>query len=99
MQLIDEGAFREDLYYRLAVVTLRLPPLRDRPEDIAPLCRHFLERLAGHNGKHTGIHPKLYAPEAIELLLQVDWPGNIRQLANIVEQNAALSRGHVIGKE
>src|SRR5699024_861971 len=98
-QLITDKLFREDLYYRLAVVTLLLPPLRERPEDIAPLCRHFLQRLSAQASAGNAIQPKLYAPEAIELLLQVDWPGNIRQLANIVEQNAALSRGHVIGQE
>lgn len=98
-ELIADGTFREDLYYRLAVVTLQLPPLRDRLEDIAPLCRHFLSRLAGARGTRAATRPKVHAPEAMELLVQADWPGNIRQLANVVEQNAALCRGHVISTD
>jgi len=89
---IEAEEFREDLYYRLAVVTLALPSLRDRPEDIAPLARHFLELIARRNGRRT----KVYAPDALELLCAHDWPGNIRQLSNVVEQNVTLTRGHII---
>jgi len=92
---IEEEQFREDLYYRLAVVTLALPSLRERPEDIAPLTRHFLETIARRNGRRT----KVYAPDALELLCAHDWRGNIRQLSNVVEQNIALTRGHIISRQ
>lgn len=91
---IREHVFREDLYYRLAVVSLALPSLAERPEDIAPLVRHFLERLAHRSGRRA----KVYAPEAMERLTAYPWPGNIRQLSNVVEHNVALSRGPVIGR-
>lgn len=93
---INQGEFREDLYYRLAVVNFRLPPLRERPEDIAPLCRHFLDRIATRQPQEHKRRAKVYAPEAMETLARADWPGNIRQLSNVVEQNVALTRGHVI---
>lgn len=86
------GEFREDLYYRLNVVSLHLPPLAERREDIPLLAQHFLQQVAGHSGKGR----KVYAPEAMEMLVQADWPGNIRQLANVVEQNVALSTSRVI---
>ncbi|AWN16483.1 sigma 54-interacting transcriptional regulator [Salinisphaera sp. LB1] len=91
---INEGTFREDLYYRLAVVSLALPSLAERPEDIAPLVRHFLDRLARRSGRRA----KVYAPEAMERLTAYSWPGNIRQLSNVVEHNVALTRGPVIGR-
>lgn len=90
---IANGSFREDLYYRLAVVGIDLPPLARRAEDIAPLARHFLETLA----RRAGRRPKVYSPDAMERLARYDWPGNIRQLSNVVEQNVALTRGQVIG--
>jgi two-component system response regulator GlrR len=91
---IAAETFREDLYYRLAVVTLNLPALADRPEDIAPLVRHFLDTIAARTGQRA----KVYAPEAMEALSAYHWPGNIRQLSNVVEQNVALTRGPVIGR-
>lgn len=94
---IEQGTFREDLYYRLAVVTLQLPPLRERLEDVAPLCRHFLSEMT-RKGESTQKYAKVYSPEAMEALVHATWPGNIRQLSNVVEQNAALSRGHVISR-
>ncbi|RJS92259.1 sigma-54-dependent Fis family transcriptional regulator [Salinisphaera sp. Q1T1-3] len=93
-QAIADGRFREDLYYRLAVVTLTLPRLAERPEDIAPLARHFLERASRANNTAT----KVYAPDALERLAAYDWPGNIRQLSNVVEHNVALTRGAVINR-
>lgn len=90
---IADGIFREDLYYRLAVVGLDLPPLARRAEDIAPLARHFLDGLA----RRSNSRPKVYAPDAMERLASHNWPGNIRQLSNVVEQNVALTRGQVIG--
>ena len=92
---IAEGRFRQDLYYRLAVVTLALPPLAERPEDIAPLARHFLERFSAIDGSRA----KVYSPDAMERLVAYGWPGNIRQLSNLVEHNVALSRGPVINRQ
>lgn len=91
---IGADSFREDLYYRLAVVSLGLPSLAERPEDIAPLVRHFLERLAERSRRRT----KVYAPDAMERLTTYRWPGNIRQLSNVIEHNVALTRGPVIGR-
>lgn len=91
-QAIEDKTFREDLYYRLNVVTLELPPLRERREDIPLLVGSFLNGLAQNSdGK-----PKVYAPEAMMLLVSGDWPGNIRQLQNVVESNVALSPAQVI---
>lgn len=87
-----EKTFREDLYYRLNVVELKLPELAERPEDIPLLAHHFLKKLADERGEAR----KVYSPEAIELLVQANWPGNVRQLANVVERNHALSRSRVI---
>lgn len=89
--LIAEGAFREDLYYRLNVVQLRLPALTDRREDIPLLVAHRLTQLAD-----CGVPRRVFAPEAMELLLTASWPGNVRQLFNVVEQTVALSPARVI---
>jgi two-component system response regulator GlrR len=89
---ISAGNFREDLYYRLNVVALKLPPLSERREDIPLLSSHFLTLLSEKYGKRiNGI-----APEAVELLVTSSWPGNIRQLFNVVEQAVALSTGSII---
>jgi two-component system response regulator GlrR len=88
----ETGGFREDLYYRLNVVTLRLPSLAERPEDIALLARHFLEALAPRYGREKAS----FAPEALELLGKARWPGNVRQLYNVVEQSVALCPTEVI---
>ncbi|KTT27963.1 sigma 54-interacting transcriptional regulator [Pseudacidovorax intermedius] len=84
--------FREDLYYRLNVVTLTLPPLSARREDIPLLANHFLQRLAGKYGKRLSG----FAPEALKALTTSPWPGNIRQLYNVVEQVCALSSSPLI---
>ena len=91
-QAMQSGEFREDLYYRLNVVKLRLPSLSERRDDIPALVAFALERLA----KRGGGSPKVYAPEAMELLVAADWPGNVRQLFNVVEQNVALSPAPVV---
>jgi two-component system response regulator HydG len=78
--------FREDLFYRLNVVPLRIPPLRERREDVPLLAQHFLERFA----KRTGTR-KTLSPDALEKLVGHDWPGNVRELENMIEQAAALS--------
>jgi two-component system response regulator GlrR len=86
------GQFREDLYYRLNVVTLTLPPLAARREDIPLLANHFLQRLSAKYGKRlTG-----FAPEALRALAAASWPGNVRQLFNVVEQVCALSSSPLI---
>ena len=86
------GLFREDLYYRLNVVSLRLPPLAERREDIPVLSAHFLRRLAERYNKPV---PAL-APDAIQLLVAAPWPGNVRQLLNLLEQAVALATTGVI---
>ncbi|NLO07241.1 MAG: sigma-54-dependent Fis family transcriptional regulator, partial [candidate division WS1 bacterium] len=91
-QAVAEGRFREDLYYRLAVVPLHLPPLRERPEDIEPFARFF---LAKHLRRH-GRGPKEFAPEAVELLRAQQWPGNLRQLDNAVQRGLLLAHGDTL---
>ena len=86
------GQFREDLYYRLNVVTLTLPPLAARREDIPLLANHFLQRLAGKYGRRLSG----FAPEALKALTTAAWPGNVRQLFNVVEQVCALSSSPLI---
>jgi two-component system response regulator GlrR len=93
--MMREGKFREDLYYRLNVVGMRIPVLDERREDIPLLVSHFLQQIA----REAGQERKVYAPEAVELLVTAEWPGNIRQLYNIVRQNVALSRSPVISGE
>ncbi len=83
---IAAGEFREDLYYRLNVVSLVIPPLRERSEDIPLLVRQFLEAYGEKNGQRVNG----FTPEAMEMLIAFDWPGNVRQLANVVEQCCAL---------
>lgn len=90
--LVAKGEFREDLFYRLDVLNLRVPPLRERKEDIPLLVEHFLESVASRLNKSV----KSISDEAMEVMLQYDWPGNVRQLENTVEQLLALNGGHVI---
>jgi two-component system response regulator HydG len=85
---IARGRFREDLYYRLNVVTLSVPPLRERKEDIALLARYFLTLFAEKNKKEL----KGFTPQAVDRLVKYDWPGNIRELMNAVERAVVLSR-------
>jgi two-component system response regulator GlrR len=82
-----QGQFREDLYYRLDVVSLNLPRLDERREDIPLLAAHFVQLLAGKYGKPVNG----FAPEALEALATASWPGNVRQLFNVVEQSCALT--------
>ena len=93
-QLMAAGQFREDLYYRLNVVHIEMPALSRRREDIPMLVAHFLAQIARESGVR-----KIYAPEAVELLATADWPGNIRQLQNVVRQNVALSQTPIIPVE
>jgi two-component system response regulator AtoC len=92
---VKRGRFREDLYYRLNVLTITLPPLRQRPEDIPHLCRHFLERFNAKMGKRIeGI-----APAAMEALLGHAWPGNVRELENVLERAVLLAEDALLGVE
>jgi DNA-binding NtrC family response regulator len=92
--LIKAGRFREDLYYRLNVVTIIVPPLRERRQDIPALMDHFLERFAGKNGKTL----RGFTHEARQALLRYDYPGNVRELENLIERAVVLTRGDVIGR-
>jgi two-component system response regulator GlrR len=89
---VKSTEFREDLYYRLNVVSLTLPTLADRREDVVPLAQHFLKLTANRYGKDV----RAYAPEALEMLVTAPWPGNVRQLANVVEQAVALCTAPII---
>jgi DNA-binding NtrC family response regulator len=92
---IQEGTFREDLYYRLAVIPIHLPPLRERREDIPLLAEHFLQRAAAGSGKPI----QGFTPEAMAALLRHPWPGNVRQLENVVERAMTLTVGEQVGPE
>ena len=89
---VRAGRFREDLYYRLSVITINLPPLRERPEDIEPLARHFIRTFArGMKKEVSGI-----TPEALLRLQQYRWPGNVRELKNVLERGVILARSGTI---
>jgi DNA-binding NtrC family response regulator len=93
-KLVDDGKFREDLYYRLNVINLALPPLRDRKEDIPPLVEHFFARFARENEKFLDADGKSLLrmdPDALRLLLDYNWPGNVRELENAVERAVVLT--------
>ncbi|HEY6308127.1 MAG TPA: sigma-54 dependent transcriptional regulator [Candidatus Angelobacter sp.] len=89
---LEEGTFREDLYYRLNVVPIDIPPLRDHKEDIPDLVNHFFARFARENGKEI----QQITPAALKVLTEYHWPGNVRQLENIMERAVALSSGPVL---
>lgn len=88
---VQSGQFREDLFYRLNVVPIALPPLRERRQDVALLARHFLDRAA-----HDGLPRKSLSPEAFQLLEAHDWPGNVRELENLMRRSAVLGRDAII---
>ena len=92
---VKAGRFREDLYYRLNVIQVRLPPLRERREDLPEFCRHFLARFAADLGRP----PATLSPEAARLLEAHAWPGNLRELGNVLERAVTLAAGDVIGPE
>ena len=87
-KMIEGGSFREDLYYRLSVVTLRVPPLRERREDIPLLVEHFIEKSCGR----YGLPPRRLRPEALEMLVRYNWLGNVRELENAIESMVVLSK-------
>ncbi|HUR34758.1 MAG TPA: sigma-54 dependent transcriptional regulator [Vicinamibacterales bacterium] len=92
-QLLEDGRFREDLFYRLHVITITLPPLRTRKDDIPLLGQHFLHKYGDENRK-TGLE---LTPEALDLLTEYDWPGNVRELENVIERAVVLTAGPRIG--
>jgi DNA-binding NtrC family response regulator len=94
-KLIREGSFREDLFYRLNVIPVVIPPLRDRPEDIVPLCRHFLALYGGKLGRS----PQSLSPEALQMVMGTLWPGNTRELENVIERAVTLSNSPVISAQ
>jgi len=85
---VQQGRFREDLYYRLNVVELHVPPLRERPEDILPLANHFLRQFTGGRAR--------FAPSVVAILQQYPWPGNVREVRNVMERAALLCRGELV---
>jgi two-component system response regulator PilR (NtrC family) len=91
-RMVEDGRFREDLYYRLHVITVPLPALRDRRDDIPLLTQHFLEKYGQENHK---THLEL-TPEVLDLLMDYDWPGNVRELENVIERAVVLSTGNRI---
>jgi two-component system response regulator HydG len=92
---VRQGKFREDLYYRVAVIPIRIPSLRERPEDIPILAEHFLKRAAAGMGKEvTG-----FDDEALKWLHEHNWPGNVRELENVVERAATLAKGPLITRD
>ncbi|MGA7858202.1 MAG: sigma-54 dependent transcriptional regulator [Terracidiphilus sp.] len=94
-QAVRDGHFREDLFYRLNVITVDLPPLRARREDIPPLVQHFLEFYANENE----LSPRKLSADAMRALIDYDWPGNVRELENCIERGVVLSSGPVIGSD
>jgi len=94
-QLVANGQFREDLYYRLNGFTIKVPPLRDRGDDIARLLEHSLSRFSTELGKD--VHA--FSPDALELLLRYPWPGNVRELEAVVRQSLLQTNGPVVLEE
>jgi DNA-binding NtrC family response regulator len=92
---VRQGRFREDLFFRLNILPLEVPPLRGRREDIPSLVCHFLER----NRSRQGGSPRELAPEALALLMAYPWPGNVRELENVIERAWVLSDGPQLGPE
>ncbi len=90
--LVNQGIFREDLYYRLNVVTIDLPPLKDRMEDILPLGEHFLKNYAKENNKSI----KNFSDDVVKFMLNYSWPGNVRELENMIERSVILSKNTAI---
>jgi DNA-binding NtrC family response regulator len=98
-KMVEERKFREDLYYRLNVININLPPLRDRREDIPLLIQHFLEKFSKENEKFlddSGRSILRFDPEALQLLMDHNWPGNVRELENVVERAVVLAATQVI---
>jgi transcriptional regulator with PAS, ATPase and Fis domain len=92
---VRDGAFRSDLFYRLNVITVRIPALRDRPDDLVPLIAHFLDK----HGRRLDRTGWTLSPEALAALRRHTWPGNVRELENVIERGLILGRDHRITAE
>jgi DNA-binding NtrC family response regulator len=92
---VQEGKFRDDLFYRLNVIAIKIPPLRERAEDVPLLVEHFIRRFSAENAKE----PCSLEPGALKILLDYDWPGNVRELENVIERAVVLSPGSVISAD
>ena len=90
--MVEENKFRADLYYRLHVFPVHVPPLRERREDIQPLTRYFIQKHAQRMGRNIDTIPS----SVFEVLTNYDWPGNIRELQNVVERSVILTKGSVL---
>jgi DNA-binding NtrC family response regulator len=95
VERVKQGLFREDLYYRLNVVSIEMPPLRARPSDVPPLASHFLKKYAAENGKEISG----FSDAALERLVRYNWPGNVRELENAIERAVVVCRGSKVGPE
>jgi transcriptional regulator with GAF, ATPase, and Fis domain len=95
-EAVRQGMFREDLYYRLAVVPIELPPLRDRRQDVLPLAQHFIRKYNEENGRRVSEH---IAPEVLSLLENYSWPGNVRELENAIERAVVIAPADEISRE
>ena len=93
--MMQDGSFREDLFYRLNVITIELPPLRERKEDIPLLVQHFLEKY-GEESRKRGL---ILTPAAMDRLMAYDWPGNVRELENVIERAVVLCADREIGPD
>ncbi|MBI5575989.1 MAG: nif-specific transcriptional activator NifA [Deltaproteobacteria bacterium] len=89
--MVEDGRFREDLFYRLNVIPIYLPPLRDRREDVIPLAEHFLERFNKEHGKSVS-----FSPEVLNLLVEYRWPGNVRELENLTERAVVMAKAPIV---
>jgi two-component system nitrogen regulation response regulator GlnG len=94
-RLVDEGRFRKDLYYRLKVVTIQVPPLRDRLSDVPELAHYFLYRF----DRELGLDLRAFAPETLEVLQNYNWPGNVRELQSVIKQAMLNASGHLLAPE
>jgi transcriptional regulator with GAF, ATPase, and Fis domain len=95
-EAVRQGMFREDLYYRLSVVPIELPPLRDRREDVLPLAQHFIRKYNEENGRNVA---EQIAPEVLSLLESYSWPGNVRELENAIERAVVIAPADEITRE
>jgi DNA-binding NtrC family response regulator len=95
-EAVRQGSFREDLYYRLSVVPIELPPLRDRREDVLPLAQHFIRKYNEENGRQIS---EQIAPEVLSLMEAYSWPGNVRELENAIERAVVIAPGNEITRE